>query len=92
MKGIIVDPTNATLVAAVANVIGKSKNIKIINQENYKTKSAKELLAYCSVNGYMPYMGSPRRRDNLPQEQQLRKIALAQQKRERKAIKKENNK
>ncbi len=45
---------------------------------------SKALLSYCAVNGYMPYMGSPRRRDSLPQEEQLRKIALAQQKRERK--------
>lgn len=44
------------------------------------------LLAYCAVNGYMPYMGSPRRRDSLPEEEQLRKIALAQKKRERKAL------
>ena len=43
---------------------------------------SKALLSYCAVNGYMPYMGSPRRRDSLPQEEQLRKIALAQQKRE----------
>ena len=48
----------------------------------------KQLLSYCVINGYLPYMGSPRRRDSLPQEQQLRKIALAQQKRERKVLKK----
>ena len=49
---------------------------------------AKGLLTYCAVNGYMPYMGSPRRRDSLPEKEQLRKIALAQQKRERKNNKK----
>lgn len=47
--------------------------------------TSKQLLAYCAVNGFMPYMGSPKKRDLLPQEEQLRKIALAQQKRERKA-------
>lgn len=52
------------------------------------TTTAKGLLTYCAVNGYMPYMGSPRRRDSLPEEEQLRKIALAQQKRERKNNKK----
>lgn len=51
-------------------------------------EETKQLLSYCAINGYLPYMGSPRRRDSLPQEQQLRKIALAQQKRERKALKK----
>lgn len=50
----------------------------------------KTLLSYCAVSGYMPYLGSPRKRDFLPQEEQLRKIALAQQKRERKALKKKN--
>lgn len=53
-------------------------------------EEAKQLLSYCAINGYLPYMGSPRRRDSLPQEQQLRKFALAQQKRERKALKKYN--
>lgn len=47
-------------------------------------KAVKGLLTYCAVNGYMPYMGSPRRRDSLPEKEQLRKIALAEQKRERK--------
>lgn len=51
------------------------------------TNKSKALLSYCAINGYLPYMGSPRRRDSLPQEEQLRKIALAQQKRERKAQK-----
>lgn len=51
-------------------------------------KAVKGLLTYCAVNGYMPYMGSPRRRDSLPEKEQLRKIALAQQKRERKNNKK----
>lgn len=46
----------------------------------------KALLAYCAINGYMPYLGSERKRNLLPQEEQLRKIALAQQKRERKAL------
>ena len=46
------------------------------------------LLSYCAINGLMPYLGSPRKRDSLPQKEQLRRIALAQQKRERKAIKK----
>lgn len=49
---------------------------------------AKQLLSYCSVNGYLPYLGSPKRRDLLPEKEQLRRIALAQQKRERKALKK----
>lgn len=51
-------------------------------------EASKQLLSYCAANGYMPYMGSPRRRDGLSQKEQLRKIALAQQKRERKALKK----
>ena len=51
---------------------------------------SRQLLSYCAINGYMPYLGSQRKRDLLPQEEQLRKIALAQQKRERKAIKKES--
>ena len=51
------------------------------------TNKSKALLSYCAINGYLPYMGSPRRRDSLPQKEQLRKIALAQQKRERKAQK-----
>lgn len=50
--------------------------------------NTKALLTYCAVNGYIPYMGSPRRRDSLPEKEQLRKIALAQQKRERKNNKK----
>ncbi len=50
-------------------------------------EETKQLLSYCAINGYLPYMGSLRRRDSLPQEQQLRKFALAQQKRERKALK-----
>ena len=50
---------------------------------------AKTLLSYCAVNGYLPYLGSQRKRDLLPQEEQLKRIALAQQKRERKALKKE---
>lgn len=50
----------------------------------------KTLLSYSALSGYMPYLGSPRKRDFLPQEEQLRKIALAQQKRERKALKKKN--
>ena len=53
-----------------------------------KMKS-KLLLSYCAINGYLPYLGSERKRDLLPQETQLKRIALAQQKRERKAIKKE---
>lgn len=48
---------------------------------------SKALLSYCSVNGYLPYLGSPRKRDLLPEKEQLRKIALAQQKRERKSFK-----
>ena len=51
------------------------------------TNKSKALLSYCAINGYLPYVGSPRRRDSLPREEQLRKIALAQQKRERKAQK-----
>lgn len=46
----------------------------------------KALLSYCAINGYMPYLGSERKRNLLPQEEQLKKIALAQQKRERKAL------
>lgn len=46
------------------------------------------LLSYAAINNWLPYMGSPRRRDSLPQEEQLRKIVVAQQKRERKALKK----
>ncbi len=39
-----------------------------------------------SVGNYLSGLrGSPRRRDSLPQEEQLRRIAKAQQKRERKA-------
>lgn len=53
--------------------------------------NTKALLTYCAVNGYIPYMGSPRRRDSLPEKEQLRKIALAQQKRERKNNKKRVN-
>lgn len=48
----------------------------------------KQLLSYCAINGYMPYLGNPRKRDLLPQSEQLKKIALAQQKRERKALNK----
>ena len=51
------------------------------------TNKSRALLSYCAINGYLPCVGSPRRRDSLPQEEQLRKIALAQQKRERKAQK-----
>lgn len=51
----------------------------------------KQLLSYCEINRYLPYMGSPRRRDSLPEEQQLRKFALAQQKREKKALKNKIN-
>jgi len=51
-------------------------------------EASKQILSYCTVNGYMPYMGSPRRRDSLPKKEQLRKLALAQQKRERKALRK----
>lgn len=47
---------------------------------------AKTLLSYCSVNGYMPYLGGQRKRDLLPQEEQLKKIELAKQKRARKAF------
>ena len=58
---------------------------------NVKTETelaAKQLLAYAAIQGYLPlYLGSPRKRDLLPQEEQLKKIALAQQKRERKANK-----
>lgn len=47
--------------------------------------SAKQLLAYAAISGWLsPYLGSPRKRDLLPQDEQLKKIALAQQKRERK--------
>lgn len=41
---------------------------------------SKALLSCCSVNGYLPYLGRPRKRDLLPEKEQLRKIALAQQK------------
>ena len=51
------------------------------------TNKSKAPLSYCAINGYLPYMGSSRKRDSLPQEEQLRKFALAQQKRERKAQK-----
>ena len=60
----------------------------ITNIDDSKTVAIKSLLNYCSVNGYLPYLGSPRKRDFLPQKEQLKKIALAQQKRERKALKK----
>ncbi len=75
------------LVAEIAN----KSNIKVVTEEEYlkiKASESKQLLSYCAVNEYMPYMGSPRRRDSLPKEEQLRKIALAQQKRERKALRK----
>lgn len=75
------------LVAKIAN----KSNIKVVTDEEYlqiKASESKQLLSYCAVNGYMPYMGSPRRRDSLPKEEQLRKIALAQQKRKRKAQRK----
>lgn len=52
----------------------------------------KMLLSYCAVNGLLPYLGSPRRRDSLPEIEQLRKIALAQQKREKKLLKKQTHK
>ena len=42
------------------------------------TNKSKALLSYCAINGYLPYMGSSRKRDSLPQKEQLRKIALAQ--------------
>ena len=48
----------------------------------------KTLLAYCAINGYLPYVGSPRKRDSLPQEEQEKKIKLAKDKRARKALKK----
>ena len=51
------------------------------------TNKSNALLSYCAISGYLPYMGSPRRRDSLSQDEQLKKIALAQQKRERKAQK-----
>ena len=57
------------------------------NIDDTKAEASKALLSYCAINGYLPYMGSPRRRDSLSEEEQLRKIALAQQKRERKAQK-----
>ena len=50
--------------------------------------TTKNLLCYCAVNGYFPYLGSTRKRDFLPQEVQLQKIAKAKEKRERKALKK----
>lgn len=43
-----------------------------------------KLLASCKLNRFMPYVKSERRRNKLSTEQQLKKIALAQQKRERK--------
>ena len=52
---------------------------------------AKTLLTYCAINGYMPYLGSERRRDLLPQEEQLKRIELAKQKRKRKLLKKASN-
>lgn len=48
----------------------------------------KTLLAYCAINEYLPYMGSPRKRDFLPQEEQEKKIQLAKDKRAKKALKK----
>ena len=51
------------------------------------TNKSKALLLYCAINGYLPYMGSPRKRDSLSEDEQLRKIALAQEKRQRKAQK-----
>ena len=47
---------------------------------------AKTLLTYCAINGYMPYLGSQRKRDLLPQEEQLKRIELAKQKKARKAF------
>lgn len=57
------------------------------NIDDSKAKVSKTLLAYCAINGYMPCLGSSKKRDLLPQKEQLRKFALAQQKRERKALK-----
>lgn len=50
----------------------------------------KMFMSYCALNGWIPYYKSNRKRDELPQEEQLTKIALAQQKRERKELKKQN--
>lgn len=76
---------NELLVEAL-NDIGVDAKIEAPKKEIISP--ATSLLGYCAVSGYMPYMGSPRRRDSLPEKEQLRKIALAQQKRERKINKK----
>lgn len=50
----------------------------------------KMFMSYCALNCWIPYYKSNRKRDESPQKEQLRKIALAQQKRERKELKKQN--
>jgi len=73
----------------IASVIKEQENNTLsYARTKGKSISAKTMLSYCAVNGYMPYMGSSRRGNSLPKEEQLRKIALAQQKRERKALRK----
>lgn len=79
------DTDTSGLLRQAIDSIKSDNNISIVES---KKKEPNTLLTYCTVNGYMPYMGSPRRRDSLSQEEQLRKIALAQLKRERKLIKK----
>ncbi len=52
---------------------------------------ANKVLTSIKLNRFMPYKKTERRRNKLPIEQQLRKIALAQQKRERKCSQKNNH-
>lgn len=51
-----------------------------------------EAFVSAMINQYGGLRRSHRRRDDISQEEQLRRIALAQQKRERKELKKNTNK
>lgn len=83
-RGITILAATPLAYSCAKAVKAQMPNIEIVKKD--KDKEAKLLLSYCAMNGYMPYMGSPRKRDLLLQEEQLRRIALAQQKRERKAL------
>ena len=63
---------------------------KNIMKQINKDIEYKMFLSYCAINGWIPYYKNNRKRDELQQKEQLRKIALAQQKRERKALAKQN--
>lgn len=83
-RGITIVAATPLAYSCASAIKAQMPNIEIAKKD--KTNEAKLLLSYCAVNGYMPYLGSSRKRDLLSQEEQLRRIALAEQKRERKAL------